>query len=198
MPANGDALTWQQQRQRQRPRRQASPQKGPEPQRWLYVLRLEGDRFWIGTAAAGELDGVLAAHWAGTAAGWTATHQPTEVICVRPIRPGRGLADLRAERARLAKTHADAQIRNDHSWYECESAPATADSDPETPPGFAPRCSRCGREGHTTGRCGARWHADGRDLTCARCGRAAHSTDNCYAGYHLDGTYLGARHQPSR
>jgi predicted GIY-YIG superfamily endonuclease len=48
---------------------------------WLYVLRCEGDNYYVGTTK--NLDERLKQHWAGTGAAWTQKWAPVEAVLVQ-------------------------------------------------------------------------------------------------------------------
>lgn len=47
---------------------------------WLYILRLQGDHYYVGTTR--DLSTRFEDHWGGTATPWTKKHTPIEVVSI--------------------------------------------------------------------------------------------------------------------
>ena len=48
---------------------------------WLYVLRCEGDRYYVGTT--GDVTARFLQHWGGSGSVWTKTYRPIEAVLVQ-------------------------------------------------------------------------------------------------------------------
>lgn len=76
----------------------------------VYVLRLEGDRFYVGSTAT--LQHRLEAHASGRGSAWTREHKPVRLEAVHTVATEEDAAELeRLTTEQLRQLHGDDRVR---------------------------------------------------------------------------------------
>jgi predicted GIY-YIG superfamily endonuclease len=179
---------------------------------WLYVLRLEGGFFYVGTTS--DLSGRFAAHWGGTGTAWTALHRPN----ASTVKRCTSAVEEDATVKQLMLKHGIARVRG--GSYSAprldESSLRALELEMRHAKGS---CFVCGDDGHWSADCpkragptaaaGAEPKPQPRPKPqpqprpraqrpfCTRCGRDTHNADRCYARTHFDGSPITATHSAS-
>ena len=187
---------------------------------YLYILKLQGDNYYVGTTD--NIDKRLNQHFSGRGSAWTKFHQPETVIEVRNINSitdedsttkelmlsvgiekVRGGSYCQVKLDPETKSYLERELctitktcfkcgKGNHFASRCNS------KQPKKKPHYT-ECNRCGRKNHTIGNCYAKTDINGYLLPesckrfkngCNRCGRKSHNIDRCFANTDIDGYIL--------
>ena len=146
----------------------------------LYVLRLRGNKWYVGYTDRSSVDRILE-HIEKKGAKWTKAHPPLKKGYLHNFTtPGKTREDEDKYTLRLMKKHGIGNVRGGKwcmvkmrkkTFRELESLIATSNKkNPSkkekrtTRRSRSKKCSRCGRTNHIKPNCYARTHADGRKL----------------------------------
>jgi predicted GIY-YIG superfamily endonuclease len=184
---------------------------------WLYVLRLDGDNYYVGTTP--NLTKRFTDHWAGKGSAWTKKHPPLEAVSVvwgktlfdEEATAKKYMADYGVHRVRggsytqltLSENQLEAlerELRHARgSCFLCGSddhwaSACTKSVNKKTLTEPKRNCSKCGASGHRANACAIETPRPTKRPTkrvyCERCGRDSHVVVDCYAARHIDGTLL--------
>lgn len=185
----------------------------------IYVLRLEGNRFYIG-----KTDNVqqrLQQHMQGQGSNWTRKYKPLSLE--KTIKNASPFEEDKVTKEYMAKYGVD-KVRGGSYVQMDLSHEQTASLERELR-GAKDLCTKCGRSGHFVKDCYAKSDANGKSFkedatnaqivsllkqvvkeiavpqkvakpkkleqnACYRCGNAGHYAPDCYASRHANGTYL--------
>ncbi len=185
------------------PRRHNRINSGAMLPKTLYVLRLEGNRWYVGTTSL-PAQQRLRAHTRGTGSAWTRAHRVERMVSAESVPAATaGLLET-AKTLELMKRHGVSKVRggsysrvvlDDGQIEDIERHLRHNDS----------ACLRCGRTGHFAARCYARTDARGVPIddtstegesdsdsgpqsgACYRCGRQGHFAADCFARADVSG-----------
>ena len=187
---------------------------------YIYVLKLQDNKYYVGKSD--NLQARISQHTSGIGSKWTKKHPPVDIDdifsdCddfdedkyVKIYMAKYGIDNVRGGTYcqiildNKTKKFLENEIRGmSNKCYNC------GQSDHFIKDCKKKNCARCGRQGHLTNHCYARWHVSGKQLIskrkrknsaedgiqiprdenkiCFRCGRKGHLAQICYAKKHLN------------
>ena len=162
----------------------------------VYVLELEGDKYYVGYST--NIRRRVKQHFEGAGAGWTEAHKP---IRVDKVLPGKTKIDETMVTLKYMKRRGWKNVRGGpYVQVHMEHPPRTGDGTTcfhcrgnhfvrDCPELNA--CARCGNN-HPTDNCCAGYHINGWPLEpmCVRCGRQGHWVEGCYAKTDARGLWM--------
>ena len=161
----------------------------------LYVLRCEGDRFYVGKTH--NVDVRFKQHAAGAGAAWTTRYPP---VCIERTYDNMSPFDEDRITKELMATHGINKVRGG-SYVMLDLSAVHVSAIQHELRSAQDLCTRCGRKGHFVRDCYAKTEiVDGQTFaianmimnkkndsnvtaqdSCTRCGRAGHVVRDCYA-----------------
>lgn len=148
----------------------------------VYVLKLEGGRYYVGKTT--DVAKRVREHANGTGAGYTKLYAPEKLVEVRPMKSKHDENTLTREY--MAKYGVD-KVRGG-SYAQIALPRATEEVLKQEFRGAADACFTCGKHGHFASSC--RKKEEEEEDVCGRCGRNSHDTEDCYANTHFKGYTL--------
>ena len=154
---------------------------------FIYVLRLEGNRFYIGKT--NDPKKRFEQHVEGKGSVWTKAYPVMEME--KLVRSESPFDEDLLTKAYMSKYGLD-RVRGG-SYVEMELSRAQKEVLTQELRGAKDQCKRCGRTGHFIKDCYAKTSANGQSLeeseeseeseedSCYRCGRAGHYASKCYS-----------------
>lgn len=160
----------------------------------IYVLRLEGGRYYIGKS-----DNVInryKQHLSGNGSAWTKKYKP--VSLENTIENVSSFEEDKITKEYMSKYGID-KVRGG-SYVEVELSKFHTDALKMEIWGAKDLCTQCGRKGHWVKDCHYKTDVLGekstktnkKEETCYRCGRPGHYSPDCYAKTHCNGDKLDA------
>ena len=177
----------------------------------IYVLKLEGDRWYVGKTH--NVEKRFNEHLCGKGSAWTSKFKPLEVYetlkitspfdedkvtkeymlkyGIDKVRGGAySTSELDSNTLIMQIRHAkNLCMRCGRAGHFITSCYAKTDSD-GNPFVKILQCKRCGREGHENDTCKYKTTVDRKKIVCKRCGRNSHVESECYAGTNKYGNLL--------
>jgi predicted GIY-YIG superfamily endonuclease len=160
----------------------------------IYVLRLTNGKYYVGKTnrnVARVID-----HVEGKGAAWTKTHPPVKDDQLMQWHQNMSDADENRITLKMMKKYGAENVRGG-DWCNVKMPKSRISelnmkvkSVKKVPGKLATkaRCSKCGRDSHTSANCYAKTTAKGKTLSkvkskpkCSKCGRDSHTAANCYA-----------------
>jgi predicted GIY-YIG superfamily endonuclease len=188
--------------------------EAPATMEQVYVLKLEGDRYYVGKSS--DVAKRVKEHATGKGAGYTKLYKPTQVLEVRPLKTPQDENNLTRE---YMTKYGVNNVRGG-SYTQIALAPEVKQVLEQEIRGNTDACFTCGKKGHfaskctseseewwcefctktfqTYGACEAHEAQCGGQLErhsteCSRCGRTGHTKSECYARSHDDGRSLATK-----
>lgn len=157
----------------------------------VYVLELEGGKFYVGKTLVKNFEARMAAHASGEGSRWTRMH-PVRRVISKTI-DGDPFAEDRKTKELMA-AHGIDNVRGG-THCQIELSEGTVDVLRREIRASRDACFLCGGAGHFANACTRERDRDrvASDSPCERCGRNTHSTHSelgCFARYHIDGRML--------
>lgn len=172
----------------------------------VYVLRLVGDRFYVGKSS--DVSARCVDHYEGRGSAWTVKYRP---VSPRPYEVRRGVSVFDEDKTtkEYMSIHGIDKVRGG-SYVNIHLDEGQVNALKREFRGASDACTRCGRIGHFMAECYATHDTDGEiiaddagsmsgsesgcddeedtdERVCFRCGRAGHFERGCYAKRDTDG-----------
>jgi predicted GIY-YIG superfamily endonuclease len=178
----------------------------------VYVLRCEGDHYYVGRTDR-SVDDRYQEHLAGRGSKWTKKHPPFEIIQI--IQSADQFDEDKVTKQYMQKYGID-KVRGG-SYSQLTLPPSSLASLKKELCSASDQCFRCGQIGHysnkcpnkkdeegedfSCGKCGKKYKTEGGlaqhqpkcEVNCRRCGRNTHKAKKCRALTHLDGRPLAKK-----
>ena len=180
--------------------------EAPATMEQLYVLKLEGDRYYVGKTS--DVAKRVKEHATGKGAGYTKLYKPTQVLEVRQMKSPQDENNLTRE---YMTKYGVNNVRGG-SYTQIALAPEVKQVLEQEIRGNTDACFSCGKTGHfanrcpkkeeiawVCGECKSEYHTKSQaesccaEPECTRCGRTGHDRSECYARSHDDGRSLATK-----
>lgn len=159
----------------------------------IYVLKLVGDKYYIGKAA--NILNRIQDHIGGTGSAWTKIHKVVDIEKImRDVSP---FDEDKITKEYMSKYGID-NVRGG-SYCTIKLTDEQIEAIIVEIKGAKDLCNNCGKTGHFIGDCpllksslpsSKKITKVQKSQVCYRCGRDGHFVSDCYAGRHIDGHYL--------